>query len=134
MEATRKVLIVDKSINRKKRIAALKGRGLSVFPALQLAEARSRCRPGAYDLIIVNAQDEPEAAAAFCEELRGRVPAQPVLLAVAAGANSPDRNYTVDDDPEVLANRAAGLLDGSQKPEHLNERESQQHSSARLSA
>ncbi len=30
-----KVLIVDKSIDRKKRIAALKEQGFSVFPALQ---------------------------------------------------------------------------------------------------
>jgi DNA-binding response OmpR family regulator len=133
MEATRKVLIVDKSIDRKKRIAALKGRGFSVFPALQLAEARSRCRPGAYDLIIVNAQDEPEAAAAFCDELRGRAPAQPVLLAVADGTASPDVTYAVADDPEVLAQRAAELLDGSHS-ENGNERETRQDTSERVSA
>ncbi len=134
MEATRKVLIVDKSIDRKKRIAALKAQGLSVFPALQLAEARSRCRPGAYDLIIVNAQDEPEAAAAFCDELCGRVPVQPVLLVSADGTNNSDRIYVVGSHPEVLAQRSAALLNGSHKSENTNEPESRQHSSDRVSA
>jgi DNA-binding response OmpR family regulator len=106
-----KVLIVDKSIDRKKRIAALKERGLSVFPALQLADARSRCRPGAYDLIIVNAQDEPDAAASFCQELSGRTPAQPVLLVVANGSEASGGDYMVEEDPEILAQRAAAVLD-----------------------
>jgi DNA-binding response OmpR family regulator len=134
MEAIRKVLIVDKSIDRKKRIAALKGRGLSVFPALQLREARSRCRPGAYDLIIVNAQDEPEAAAAFCDELCGRAPAQAVLLAVADETKGPDRIYIVADDPQVLAQRAAELLDAVGKLVDASERGNQDHTSARISA
>lgn len=77
-----KILIVDKSMDRKKRIAALKERGFLVFPALKLDEARSRCRPGAYDLIVVNAQDEAETAASFCEELSKRNPAQAVLMTV----------------------------------------------------
>ncbi len=97
-----KVLIVDKSIDRKKRIAALKGRGFSVFPALKLDEARSRCRPGAYDLIIVNAQDEPEMAAAFCDELRWRTPAQAVLLVVSNGSANVSAGVT------LVAGRSGG--------------------------
>lgn len=134
MEAIRKVLIVDKSIDRKKRIAALKGRGLSVFPALQLLEARSRCRPGAYDLIIVNAQDELDAAAEFCDQLCGRAPAQAVLLAVADGVKGPDRIYVVADDPEVLAQRAAALLDASGKSVDASEWENQERTSVHVSA
>jgi len=105
-----KVLIVDKTIDRKKRIAALKQRGLSVFPALQLAEARSRCKPATYDLIIVNAQDEPEMALAFCDELSARTPAQAVLLALSNGSGNADRPYVVQDEPEILAERAATVL------------------------
>jgi len=109
MEATRKVLIVDKSIDRKKRIAAVKNRGFAVFPALRLAEARSRCRPGVYDLVIVNAQDEPEAALAFCDSLRDRTPAQPVLLIASEDANV-EREYVVAEDPELLAGRVESAL------------------------
>ncbi len=129
-----KVLIVDRSIDRKQRIAALKERGFLVFPALQLAEARSRCKPGAYDLIVVNAQDEPELAASFCEELSGRTPAQAVLLAVSnvSGANS--RDYVVADDPEILAQRVSTLLSPSPQAQEGSEQEKQDRPPARISA
>ena len=113
MEANRKVLIVDKSIDRKKRIAAIKERGLAVFPALQLADARSRCRAGAYDLIVVHGVDEPEAAVAFCDQLCGRTPAQQVLLIVANGAQRPQRDYVVENDPKAVADRVEAALRGS---------------------
>jgi len=129
-----KVLIVDKSIDRKKRIAALKEQGFSVFPALQLAEARSRCRPGAYDLIIVNAQDEPEKAAAFCDELHGRTPAQSVLLVVADGAGGSGRDYVVTEDPAAVAKRAVAIMRQSGSGEEEGAAESRQPTSARVSA
>ncbi len=115
MEPTRKVLIVDKTIDRKRRIAAIKERGFSVFPALQLADARSRCRPGAYDLIVVNAPDEPDAAMALCDLVCQRNPRQLVLLTVADGGPRPERDYIVDDDPKVLADRVEAALRGSSK-------------------
>jgi len=129
-----KVLIVDKSIDRKKRIAALKERGLSVFPALQLAEARSRCKPGAYDLIIVNAQDEPETAAAFCDELRARTPAQAVLLATANPAAPGSSDYLVSDDPQALAERAAPSLGPSAEASAADQLEAPETNPARVSA
>ena len=119
MEASRKVLIVDKSIDRKKRIAAVKNRGFAVFPALRLDEARSRCRAGAYDLVIVNAQDEGEAAIAFCDSLCERTPAQPVLLVVASDSKLPGRDYVVAQDPEVLADRAEAVLSKSRTKDAL---------------
>jgi len=129
-----KVLIVDKSIDRKKRITALKERGLSVFPALRLAEARSRCRPGAYDLIIVNAQDEPEAATSFCDELSKRAPAQAVLLVVSNGTGPSGRKYVVADDPEVLAQRAAALLGSSPAAPEAKDDENRDHTPAQVNA
>lgn len=129
-----KVLIVDKSIDRKKRIAALKEQGFSVFPALRLEEARSRCRPGAYDLIIVNAQDEPETAASFCDELRARTPAQAVLLAVSNGSDNNGQDYLVQDDPALLAQRAAALLGRSPIAQQENEQENREHTPDRVSA
>ncbi len=129
-----KVLIVDKSIDRKKRIATLKQSGFSVFPALKLDEARSRCRPGAYDLIIVNAQDELETATAFCDELRSRTPAQAVLLAVSNGAGNLDRDYLAQDDADALAQRASALLGRSPRPEAASEQQNQQPAPVRVSA
>ena len=129
-----KVLIVDKSIDRKKRIAALKERGFSVFPALQLAEARSRCKPGTYDLIIVNAQDEPETAASFCDELSARTPTQAVLLATSSGAGAAGKEYLVQDDPEILAERAASVLGHSPKTEAEGQQSCQDPGPARASA
>lgn len=129
-----KVLIVDRSIDRKKRIAALKERGFSVFPALKLEEARSRCRPGAYDLVIVNAQDEAEASAAFCEELRARTPSQSVLLAVSNGASNLGRDYLAQDDPKALAERAAALLAPSAESDETGGQENRERTSARVSA
>jgi DNA-binding response OmpR family regulator len=129
-----KVLIVDKSIDRKKRIAALKERGFSVFPALQLAEARSRCKPGAYDLVIVNTQDEPEMAAAFCEELSGRTPPQAVLMAVSNVSGANGRDFVVADDPEILAQRVSALLSHSPQAREESEQEKQDRPPARISA
>jgi hypothetical protein len=129
-----KVLIVDKSIDRKKRISALREHGYSVFPALKLEEARSRCRPGAYDLIIVNAPDEPETAAAFCDELQSRTPAQAVLLAVSNGSGYNGQGYLVQDDPELLAQRAAALLGHSSSAKEGREQENQERTPDRVSA
>jgi len=129
-----KVLIVDKSIDRKKRISALKERGLSVFPALQLSDARSRCRPGAYDLVVVNSQDELEAAVSFCDDLSSRTPPQAVLLVVSNGNGPAGREYVVQDDPEVLAKRAAALLGQSAQPEERSDQPGRDDSSVRVSA
>jgi hypothetical protein len=120
MEATHKVLIIDKSIDRKNRIGALKERGFAVFPALRLAEARSRCRPGAYDLVIVNAQDELEMAIAFCDSLRARTPAQPVLLLVSGAAQLPERDYVVAEDPKRLAEAVERMLGGAEGTAELS--------------
>jgi CheY-like chemotaxis protein len=135
MPATRKILIVDQSIDRKKRIGALKDRGFAVFPALRLQEARSRCRPGAYDLIIVSAQDEPETAVTFCEELRQRTPAQPVLLITAGESKDFERPYAVTDDPEALVQRVESLLGSSSvKPEEESDKENRKDEPTRASA
>ena len=129
-----KVLIVDRSIDRKKRIAALKERGFSVFPALQLAEARSRCKPGAYDLIIVNTQDEPETAASFCEELSGRTPAQAVLLVVSNGSGPNGHDYVLADDPQGISQSASKLLVDSAQAQEGSEQEKRERPPDRVSA
>ncbi len=110
MELNKKILIIDKAIDRKKKISALKQAGYSVFPALKLQEARSRCRSGAYDLVVVNAGDELQEAVDFCDELVGR--AQSVLLVVPTEARRPERNFVVQDDIEMIVSKVRKSLGG----------------------
>jgi hypothetical protein len=110
MEAARKVLIVDKSIDRKTRIGAVRERGFAVFPALKLSEARGRCRPGAYDLIVVHGADELDACLALCDQLRERVPPQPVLLVMPDASKAPDRDYVVQGDAKAIADRVEAMF------------------------
>jgi DNA-binding response OmpR family regulator len=110
MDSLAKILIVDKADDRKSRIAAIKDRGFAVYPALNLQEARSRCRPGAYDLVVVNGTQEPEACIAFCDQLRERKPPQAVLLTVADNAGGPHGDYVVGSNPAELADKVEALL------------------------
>ncbi len=65
--AAKRILIIDSEpTRRKERVAALKQRGFVVYPALKIEEARSRCRRGGYDLIIVSSAANQEAAMQLC--------------------------------------------------------------------
>jgi DNA-binding response OmpR family regulator len=110
MEETRKILIIDKSLERKTRIQALKSLGFAVYPALKIAEAGNRCKPGSYDLIVVNAGDEQDAALELCDTIRQRAPKQLLLLMVAPGSAAPNRDYVMSNKAEELASRAESLL------------------------
>jgi PleD family two-component response regulator len=52
-----KVLLIDRDPRRMERISFLKEHGYKVFPALDVQQARDRCKPGVYDLIVVNSGD-----------------------------------------------------------------------------
>lgn len=114
MEAMKKVLIVDKSSDRKKRIGAIKERGFAVFPALRLQEARSRCRPGAYDLVVVHAGEDSQAALAFCQQLQDRRPPQAVLLVMPANGGEKSGENLVSDSPEAVAAKVEEVLGRSE--------------------
>ena len=98
MNSQARILLIDKSTDRKERINALKSRGYAVFPALSMEEARSRCMRGGYDLIVVNANGNHDEAAQFCDDIRRQCPKQQLILcsqtqsgqndAVAADVNS----------------------------------------------
>ena len=109
MEDRRKILLIDKSADRKDRIRMLKDRGFGVYPALKIAEARNRCKPGSYDLIVVDSGDDQNAALALCDEVRNRSPKQHLLLMVAQDS-SPARDYLVSRDPAMLAEKIEALL------------------------
>ncbi len=110
MNSLHKILLIDKAPDRKERIRALKSRGYAVFPALRLEEARSRCMRGGYDLIVVNAGDEGDAAVQFCEEIREQCPKQLVLLCTQAEL---DGDYTVSPDIQSLTGKVDDLLQES---------------------
>src|ERR1700730_244606 len=110
MEQKHKILLIHKSRDRKKRISILKDHGFAVYPALSLEEARSRCKPGAYDLIVVNATEQHDVAVEFCDAIQERSPKQHVLLSSAGGMSNANREYTASDDPEQLLKRVKSLL------------------------
>ncbi len=110
MDQTRKILIIDKSPERKKRIQALKDRGFRVYPALKIAEARNRCKPGSYDLIVVNSNGEQDAALELCDEILQRAPKQQLLLIVTSENQLPERGYAVSGSVEELVTRVETLL------------------------
>jgi DNA-binding NtrC family response regulator len=106
-----KVLLIDRDPQRKERISALKNNGYRVFPALDLKQARERCKPGAYDLIIVNVGEQPEMALEFCESIKSRDPKQSVLLMTDPSVQLPPQDYMVPDIPERLLERVKWMFE-----------------------
>ena len=107
-----KVLLIDRDPElRKERISTLKKNGYRVFPALDLQQAKQRCKPGAYDVIVVNAGEQPEMALEFCEWIRGNDPKQAILLMVGAIVQLPRREYMVPHIPERLLERIDSIFE-----------------------
>jgi len=108
-----KVLLVDRDPERRKeRISVLKEHGYKVFPALDLQQARSRCKPGAFDLIVVNSGGQPDMAIELCEWIKSNDSKQAVLLIAATGNQLPHRDYIVSDVPKQLLDRIESLFKG----------------------
>ena len=83
-----KVLLIDRDPERRnERISVLKKHGYKVFPALDIQQARSRCKPGAFDLIVVNSGGQPEMALELCEWIKANDPQQAILLMAAQLSN-----------------------------------------------
>ena len=108
----KRILIIDSEpARRKERVNALKQRGFAVYPALKLEEARSRCKRGGYDLIIVSAAANAEGALQLCDEIGKGTTRQPVLLMTPNGTATGEHNHpVVSDDPKTLADRVEALL------------------------
>ncbi len=108
--AGKRILIIDSEpTRRKERVAALKQRGFVVYPALKIEEARSRCRRGGYDLIIVSIAANVEAATQLCGEITQGNARQQVLLMSPGGAPVGEHDV-VSDDPKALADKVEALL------------------------
>src|SRR5689334_14990508 len=114
----KRILIIDSEpARRKERVNELKQRGFAVYPALKLEEARSRCKRGGYDLIIVSAAANAEGALQLCDEIGKGTTRQPVLLMTPNGAPAGEQNHpVVSDDPKTLADKVEAILSGRANP------------------
>jgi DNA-binding response OmpR family regulator len=106
------VLLIDRDQGRRKmRIAVLKNHGYKVFPALDIQQARDRCKPGVYDLIVVNSGGELKTAVQFCDTILFKNPRQAVLLMVDASEPLPRRSFMVSDIAERLLERIDSMFE-----------------------
>ena len=110
MNSQPRILLIDKATDRKERINRLKARGYSVFPALSMEEARSRCMRGGYDLIVVNANGDQEQATQFCDDIRRQCPKQQLILCSDAASG---RDYAVAPDVDSVVKAVEAALPGS---------------------
>lgn len=108
--AGRKILLVDDEAERRKeRIALLRQHGFIVYPALDLQQAATRCKRGAYDVIVVNGTCNIQGACTVCDQILKNDPQQPLLM-MTGGAKASDRDYAVSSDPEELLRRVETLF------------------------
>ena len=110
--AEKKVLIIDSDGNdhRKERISALRGLGLRVYPARNIEEARSRCKPGRFELIVILASQNPELALELCDSIRQKDAGQKLLLLARPADSVPERDFVVPESTAELARQAKALL------------------------
>jgi hypothetical protein len=100
----RKAMVVDEEKDRyvrKDRNTMLKQAGYKVYPVLRMPDARGRCRPGAFELIIVNAGENANAALELCEHIRNCDPKQKLFLVADEKASLPEHEYMVSNWDEL---------------------------------
>jgi|SRR5215471_9991096 len=114
-----KVLLVDSEPDRQARIAILKQHGFRVYPALSIEQARSRCRSGAYDVIVLNADSGQNMAFELYEQIHERDPRQHVLVMTAKELPENGSEHAVSSAPERLLERVELLLSTSKNREPL---------------
>jgi CheY-like chemotaxis protein len=105
-----KILMVDNDPKgRKARINILRSHGFSAYPALNMQQAKTRCKPGSYDLIVVNPRDQKDQALEFYDTIKQQNPQQLLLLMTGAGETT-DTAGTVSDDPQMLLERVQSMF------------------------
>lgn len=94
----RRALVVDEDrdrYRRKDRNTALKNAGYKVYPVLRMPDARGRCKPGAFDLIVVNVVENATPALELCDHIKNCDPAQKLFLVGDEKTGLPQRDYIV---------------------------------------
>lgn len=115
----RKALVVDDDkdrYRRKERITVIQNAGFKAYPVLRLEDVGARCRPGSFDLVVVNATQNVESAVELCDQIKRNDPNQQVFL-VAGEGTAPDRDYALKDWGELSAK--LGSTKSEQKPENV---------------
>lgn len=90
---------------RKERTDALKQAGYKVFPVLRMQDVCTRCKPGAFDVIVVNGTHNPAQALEVCDQIKSNDPNQRIILFSSQALG--DRDFIVSDWQEVVR-KAAG--------------------------
>jgi hypothetical protein len=108
-QAQRKAMMIDEDkdrYRRKDRTTFLKEAGFKVYPVLRMPDARGRCKPGVFDLIVVNATQNPNPALELCDDIQKCNQNQRLFLVAGENAGLPNRDYIVSN-WEELRNRIA---------------------------
>lgn len=96
--AQRKAMIIDDDkdrYRRKERTTLLKEAGFKVYPVLRMPDARGRCKPGAFELIVVNATENANQALELCDDIKKCNQNQRLFLVAGENAGLPNRDYIV---------------------------------------
>ena len=116
----RKAMVVDDDkdrYRRKERVTSIQNAGFKAYPVLRLQDVRSRCRPGSFDLVVVNATQNVDLAVELCDEIKRNDPNQQIFL-VTAGAAA-DRDYILRDWSQLGAKLGSPSVKNQQRPEHV---------------
>jgi len=116
----RKAMVVDDDkdrYRRKERVTSIQNAGFKAYPVLRLQDVRSRCRPGSFDLVVVNAAHNTDLAVELCDEIKRNDPNQQIFL-VAAGAAA-DRDYILRDWSQLSTKLGSTHEKDQHKPEHV---------------
>jgi PleD family two-component response regulator len=107
----RKALLIDEDhdrYRRKERTTMLQNAGYKVFPVLRFEHAETRCKPGAFDLVVANAGENSTRALEFCEEMRRCNPKQKMFLVSNSNAAIGGQDYAVSNWDELMSKLGSG--------------------------
>ena len=115
----RRALVIDEDkdrYRRKERTTMLKNAGFKVYPVLRLPDAKGRCKPGAFEVIAINAGENANQAIELCDEIKKCNPEQKLFLILTApNAEIPNRDYAVSNWEELMKKIESPAKTGERK-------------------
>ena len=106
----RKALMVDEDkdrYRRKERTDSLKQAGFKVYPVLRMQDVSARCKPGAFDVIVINGMQNPGPALELSEQIKTSDPRQKLFLVSSQSYEGENRDYIVSSWEELTRRIAA---------------------------
>jgi len=97
------------------RAAILEQQGYVVDTVRDAEEARTRCQPNLYDLVLVDVERNPWAGIKFCQEI-GKVASPRQQVALLVGYSAPPTTFSAvtlipkDEDAKYFVDRIRRLL------------------------